>query len=236
MKQLIALLTLSCSYAVMAQEPTFMEAGTHPGRYQLYQRLIATHAPDAVDRADDWQATLKTAYGFTARTALLADWSIDGRHRNEASLRLKQRFWQRDTGPIDTWRASVQGGIEWFEGADLSPRLGIVSTTIRGRHGVNAQLDWRDGTKPSERFAVNASHLYRIHPARFRPNTSGAWYTMIESLNALSDHASPTPGLAIGLLYEARRWAAEISVKSDDITESSQRTNHQWALGARYLW
>ncbi len=211
---------LSLLLPLSGQEPTFMEAGTHPGAGQNYSRAVWF----------DGESIFKHAYGFTARQALLGEVSLDSAGVSGAGVRLRQRFWQRDTGPIDTWRASVQAGADWRDGRDPGPRLGVVSTTIRGRHGFNLQADLRAGLPRDERVALNASHLYRIHPVRFTVDTPGAWYTMVESLNRLSPDGDVRGDLAAGLLYEARRWAAEISLRW--LNEDTVRAG----AGLRMLW
>lgn len=203
-----------------AQEPAFMEAGTHPGTGQNYSRVLWF----------DGQSLLKHAYGITARQAVLGEAAFDGDGIAAGGVRFRQRVWQRDTGPIDTWRVSFQMGADWRGGRDPGPRVGVVSTTIRGRHGFNAQADLNAGAPGAERLALNASHVYRIHPLRFRADTPGAWYTMLESLNHISPDGDVRGDIATGLLYEARRWAAEISLHWVD--ENILRL----ATGARILW
>lgn len=232
----VSLLLALAPLVVWAQEPAFMEAGTHPGAAQLYQRVLVTYSPEAEDRTKEGQVVLKTAYGIRAWTAILPDVSLNADGDWTGSLRLKQRILQRDTGPIDTWRASFQGGAEWVESRSPGARAGLVSTTIRGRHGVNFQFDWRGGAERMERFALHASHLYRIRPQRYSPATRGAWYTMAETLNYFDNKGSHTPELALGLLYEARRWAAELSWKTGDPTRAPQREEQTLAVGFRYLW
>lgn len=219
MRGAAGLLLLTALLPLMGQEPAFMEAATHPGRGQHYSRLFWV----------DGGAALKHAFGFSADLALLPDLTLDRHGVTGADLRLKQRILRRDTGPVDTWRMSVTGGLSWREGRDPGPRVGVASTTIRGRHGVNAQVDLNAADTAAGRFAVNASHLYRIYPARFSAQTTGAWYTMLESLNDVSPDAEVQANVAAGLLYEARRWAAEVSVRAGD---SPTRVG----LGLRWLW
>ncbi len=219
-----------------AQEPTFMEGATHPGAAQLYQRALITGTPWAEADADTYRVKLSSAYGLTARHALLADVEQGERGGWAGSLRLKHRFWQRDTGPIDTWRASIQIGGDWSEEQDAGIRAGVVSTTIRGRHGLNIQLDWRQAGPTGDRVAAHGSHLYRWYPARYTPTTRGAWYSVIESLNTYTDTDAYIPELVLGALYEARRWAAEIAWRSGDLSEGPERERQQLAIGARYLW
>jgi len=196
-----------------------MEAATHPARGNLYSRLLWV----------DGAGSLKNAYGFSADLALLADVKLDGDGIPGADLRLKRRLWRHDTGPVDTWRVSATAGLSWREGRDAGPRAGLASTTIRGRHGFNFQADVNAADAAEERFELNASHLYRLHPARYGAETRGAWYSMLESLNGLSPDGEVRSDLAAGLLYEARRWAAELSLRAGD-------RDTRAGAGVRVLW
>lgn len=218
-----------------AQEPTFMEAATHPGAGQSYGRFVWLSHPL---RGGSQTSTLdlKSAYGITSRLALLPNASFDEDGITAASFRIKQRIFQLDTGPIDTWRMSVQAGGEWFDDRDPSVRAGIVSTTIRGRHGVNAQFDWHDSDIGERRFQVNASHLYRIAPAQFSAATQGAWYTMLESLNYANRDADIDSDIGLGLLYEARRWASEISFRLTDVDNGVSIRQTRIGAGFRALF
>lgn len=59
---------------------------------------------------------------------------------------------------------------------------------------------------------------------------------MVESLNYISGSGEHAPDWAFGLLYEARRWAAEISWRIGDPADRLPRDQQVLALGARYLW
>lgn len=213
-----------------------MEAGTHPGSGQVYQRLFWTSPSWREGDSDDQRWELKTAYGLTARRAVLPEVSVDGAGRMAAALRLKQRIWQQDTGPIDTWRASLQAGMGWRDGRDPGPRAGVVSTWIRQRHGFNVQVEWYGELPADSRFELNASYLYRMHPAVYGPRTPGAWYVMAESLNRFDGSGNVLPDAAVGLLYEARRWAAEAAVRGDSIDRGLDARSTRLGLGLRALW
>ncbi len=219
----------------LAQEPTFMEAATHPGAGQWYSRAI--WISDTLRDADgDRQAEIKNAFGLTPWRAVLADVTVGQRGVDGAALRLKQRLLQHDTGPIDTWRVSLQGGGEWLDGRDPSGRLGIVSTTIRERHGFNLQGEWRGAAIAAERFEANASYLYRLWPVRYAERTAGAWYSMVESLNRFGPNGERESDAAVGLLYEARGWAAEVAIRMEEGDAGLRTDRTRVALGFRTLF
>lgn len=167
----------------------------------------------------------------------------------------KYRLWQHDTGPIATRRFSVFAGAEFPTGNEdmtsgsVDPILGVVYTQVQGRHGFNADASWKfttggddDGLSVGESLAdllrVNASYLYRIAPAEYAADTNASWYGVIEANGAYETNGDLEVMLSPGLLYEARRWAAEIAVQLPVVQEVDHRLEHEWALvvGVRFLF
>jgi len=239
---------------VSAQEPAFMEAATQPGANQSYARLLFLFGErsDANSAVDEFTARIKLAYGVDANLAALADADFQyvrsdpGDESEEgfslATLRLKYRLFKHDLGPLNTWRASVLAGADIPGTSDelardhASPRMGMVTTAILGRHGLNAQVDWTGRVDDPDLFAVNASHLYRLAPTEYSAQTSGAWYTMVESLNEFSDSGDSRTDLAVGILYEARRWAWEASYRLPLAENWPSEIDYQVETGVRYLF
>lgn len=234
------------------QEPTYMEAATHPGAGQAYSRLLLSVAERSVagDRVDDRAAELKFAYGLSARLAILLDnefrdVSYDGGSESGHSLavlRLKYRFWKRDLGPLNTWRASILAGVavpgvtSAFAPRHPTPRLGLASTAILGRHGLNAEVEWFGYINDPDVVDINASHLYRISPREYSSTTRGAWYTMVESLNQVADNGDSRSDVAVGILFEAWRWAWEVSVRRPLAEDWPSETDWEITTGCRVLW
>ncbi len=238
-----------------AQEPTFMDAATHPGAGQIYARLMTFHSEmenaGTGNKSEETSSTLKLAYGMHSSLALLMD--VNALKRKEdgdedtgfslVTLRLKQRVLQRDLGPLNTWRASVIAGADIPGTRDelapehVSPRVGAATTAILGRHGLNAQIEWTSKKGEPDLYAINASHLFRIQPAEFAADTAGAWYTMLEILNDVDSDGASRSDIAAGLLYEARRWAAEASVRLPVADHDwPVETDYTVALGLRKLF
>mgnify|MGYP000947685060 CR=1 FL=1 len=239
--------------ALWAQEPTFMEAATHPGAGQFYGRggLAWVESESASTGRTDQAASLKLAYGLTPTLAALADaeyrWRDEREERGNAlsltTFRLKYRFWRKDLGPLNTWRMSVLGGVG-FPGTDDDrlapehpfPRLGWVSTAILGRHGINAQVDWAGYRGAPDAFDLNASHLYRLAPAEYAVSIRGAWYTQIETLNRVDDGGEAESDLAVGILYEAWAWAGEISLRLPVSPPGDRDDEREIRVGVRWLF
>jgi len=213
-----------------AQEPAFMDAATHPAQGQAYLRLLGHASEWRADGRDSRRVSLlgKASFGLRSATALMLEpeWNRVKEEGADAAsgwsrlgILLKQRFWRKDLGPLDTWRAS------WLAGADLpgekavrasahaAPRLGVVTTAILGRHGLNGQVDWTGYRDGDDRLRVNASYLFRLAPAVYRADTRGAWYMVTESLNEFTAGSHARFDAALGLLYEAWGWAAEVGVR-----------------------
>jgi hypothetical protein len=245
------LLAAMAPATALSQEPMFMGAATHPGAGQAFARLRLYRSEHESARADAIRqsAHAELSYGIRPTLAAVADAEFarisgDGPRSSglaAASLQAKLRIYKRDFGPLDTWRTSLLGGLV-FPGDlderdpdDPYPRAALVSTAILGRHGLNAQANWEGPDGTPDRFAANASHLYRLSPAQYAPSTLGAWYSMLESLNDFTDDGNSRSDLALGLLYEARRWAAEASLRLPLSQDGPQTSDYVLAFGIRWL-
>jgi hypothetical protein len=234
-----------------AQEPAYMDAATHPAQGQAYVRLLGYAGEQRVAGADFRNQALewKGAFGLRSATAVLleAEWARREGGGETASgfaragLLLKQRFLRRDLGPLDTWRASLLAGAdlpgedEVRESAHASPRLGVATTAILGRHGLNGQVDWTGREGADDRFRLNGSYLYRLAPARYAVDTRGAWYSVVEWLNEATTGGDTRSDAAVGLLYEARNWAAEIGLRLPLARDGMPELRQEVVLGLRWL-
>lgn len=245
---------LLCAFGatcVLAQEPTYMDAGTHPGAGQLYARLLVSSSGygDAGTETEELAAVMKLSYGLRPTLALLAEVEFASLSMAEddetgmlwSTFQVKYRLFKNDLGPLNTWMSSAFAGFT-FPGrmnvtSDLEPypRCALVTTAILGRHGVNAELEWEEYGSEPDRFTVNASHLYRLAPAEYAADTHGAWYTMIESLNQFTDKGDSRFDAAAGILYEARRWACEASIRLPLGHDWPQQEDYMLTVGVRYL-
>lgn len=248
---ILALLILGATI-VSGQEPTYMDAATHPGAGQFYTRLLVAGSEFSGDDEDfDRQRVrFKLSYGIRSTLALLADADYlrldrdDGSDSgfSEAKLRMKYQLYRADLSPVNTWRTSLIGGAA-LPGTDsevapshASPLLSLVSTAVLGRHGLNAEVGWRGQKRDDDIFDIKASHLFRLAPRTYTAHTRGAWYTMLESLNKVSDRSDVRYDAAAGLLYEAQIWAAEISYRRTLGGDWINEIEHEVTIGARLLF
>jgi hypothetical protein len=246
-----ALLLASVAIDAAAQEPTYMDAATHPGAGQFYSRLLVSQSEYDEDATEieELGAVLKLVYGIRPTLAVLAEGEVASLSANDhdetgllsSTFQIKHRLFKRDLGPLNTWMASVFAGVtvpgdmDAAANADTYPRCALVSTAILGRHGMNGELEWEEYGSEPDRFIVNASHLYRLAPAEYAADTRGAWYTMVESLNQFTDDGDSRFDLAAGILYEARRWACEASLSVPLEQDWPKAEDYTVTLGVRYL-
>ena len=228
-----------------------MDAATHPAQGQSYVRVLgyAAEYDDPGPETRRQSMGLKLAHGLRSSTALVveSEWARrEGGGETDsgfvrAGLLLKQRVMRRDLGPLDTWRASVLSGADLpgdemvREAAHVSPRLGVATTAILGRHGLNGQIDWTGRTGEDDRFRLNGSYLYRLAPATYAVDTRGAWYAVAEWLNEASTGGDWRSDAAMGLLYEDRAWAAEIGLRLPLAQDGLPELRQEVVIGLRWL-
>lgn len=228
-----------------------MDASTLPGAGQFYSRLLVSSSEyeEAGTNAQLSEATLKLSYGIGSMLAFVFEGEFAHLSTDEndetgvrlTSLQLKYRLFKSDLGPLNTWRSSLLGGIAVPGNLDDSspdnayPQAALVSTAILGRHGLNGEVKWEECGHEADRIAVNGSHLYRLSPSEYTATTRGAWYTMIESLNDFTDEGESRFDVALGILYEARRWAWEMSLRLPVEQDWAQDNNYTATMGLRFL-
>lgn len=228
-----------------------MDAATHPAQGQSYVRVLgyAAEYDDPGPETRRQSMGLKLAHGLRSSTALVveSEWARrEGGGETDsgfvrAGLLLKQRFLRRDLGPLDTWRASVLAGADLpgdekvREAAHISPRLGVATTAILGRHGLNGQIDWTGRTGEDDRFRLNGSYLYRLAPATYAVDSRGAWYAVAEWLNEVTTGGDLRSDAVIGLLYEARNWAAEVGLRLPLAQDGLPELRQEVVVGLRWL-
>lgn len=256
-----------CAAGASAQEAPLSWAATQPARGRITWRESFTYTRYERDGADAERFAVNTrlSLGLSGRLSASLDLPMvskratDGSERTsglgDASLSLKWRFWQHDTGAIETNRLALLGGVRLPSGeSDLSsggldPYLGLVFTRVQGRHGLNASArylvttDGRDdplsaGMGDADLLTLETSYLYRLSPGSYGPDTVGAWYAVVESFVDYETNGDAEWRLAPGLLWEARRWAAEASVILPVARSIDDRAETDWglALGLRVLF
>lgn len=165
----------------------------------------------------------------------------------DVTLLGKWRFFQRDTGPIDTVRAAVLGGAEIrtgdtpFTSDSYDPVLGLAFTQIIGRHGINASTLWKFTTDGGDRpvefgggradaWRYDAAYLYRIYPAEYTVDTPGALYVVGEMNGRYETNGDNELLAAPGLMWEAAHWVLELSVQAPVRQDVAHRAETKYAI------
>ncbi len=162
----------------------------------------------------------------------------------DMSLLVKWRPWQNDTGPTDTMRLVLVGGIQmpggtetyWDStGEEWNPLFGAIFSMVRGRHGVNADVIYELNTGGHSRpdgFRYDASYLYRLSPAEYGAESSGAAIYAVAELNGLYEtNGNHQLFLAPGVMYEATWWTVDATVMIPLAQDLKDRPETEIAFG-----
>lgn len=169
----------------------------------------------------DLSSAASAQTGTEPHAAGLGDLEID----------FKLRILRLDTGPVDTLRVALLGGVECptstagFGSSGFVPNAGVALNWISGRHGVSANVLYRFTTGKSDEFVpllagdtdadvleANLGYLFRVHPAEYGEKHVGAWYATAELLTTYETNGDVEMLLTPGILYEGPRWALEGTV------------------------
>lgn len=174
----------------------------------------------------------------------------------DINLQLKWRVHQHDFGPIDTSRFSLIGGVQIptfmrpFSTESVNPSVGGVYTHVQGRHGFNAsgifKFNTGTGTRnnlgggdgKADALFYDASYLYRLSPAQYTADSTGALYGVVELNGIYETNGDNELFLAPGIMYEAQTWTVEASVKLPVWQELDRRPETRFVaiVGLRLLF
>jgi hypothetical protein len=221
---------------------------------------------------EQFKINTELAYGITSELAMIAMLPVIGRSMDSAApgvssddfnigdahIMFKYRVWQHDSGPIDTMRLSLLGGLDVptgqapFDNLGWDPMIGAVFTSIQGRHGFNLAGRFKFNTHSrgapgmattlddglEDQFMLDASYLYRLAPAAYQAETHGAWYAMLDCNAMFETNGDAEVRLASGIMYEARNWVVEASVQVPIYEDLNHRpeTDFTVGLGFRILF
>lgn len=168
---------------------------------------------------------------------------------------IRWRVWQNDFGPVDTARLGLYGGARIGSGNDAvsgdsaDPIIGAAFMLISGRHGWNLAADYTfttegddeplmPGDTLSDLIRVNTAYLFRVYPDAYTAQTNASWYAVLELNGLIETSGDNELFLSPGVLYEARRWAAEVVVQLPVHQDLDERPEAAVALvaGVRFLF
>lgn len=233
-----------------------------------YLRLGDDPTDQNRNRIDQFEFITNFQYGLTGDIALSFDLPVVVRDigyedRGGRTLEgvgdmtalVKWRAWQHDFGPVDTMRLGLSAGLRIGSGhsgvsdSDVDPIVGAAFMLITGRHGFNIAADWTfttggeddpvmPGDGEADLLRAGAAWLYRIIPDEYTADTNASWYTVLELTANYETNGDHEMFLAPGLLYEARRWAAEISllIPVSENLDKRPETSIGVVAGVRFLF
>lgn len=173
----------------------------------------------------------------------------------DSRLGLLYRFYRHDFGPIETVRVSAEASVRLPTGTDefsndtVNPALGLRATSILGRHGLSAAARYElttggsdhpldPGDSLADDLMIAGGHLYRLWPASFEEGDTIGLYSQVELLGHLETNGDASLDGALGLLVEAPRWAAEVSVILPIAEDLEDRPDLEYGLAVvvRFLF
>ncbi len=203
----------------------------------------------------DLSLTLNAATILRDRDVVSAAGVGDQEGLGDTTLMLKWRFWQHDPAPVDTNRLALIGGLRLPTGTDglstggWDPFVGLTFTKVEGRHGMNASARYTAstdglanpisaGTGEADLLTLETSWLYRLSPSAYTSETDASLYFTVESFVDYETNGDIAWRIAPGLLYEARRWTAELSPILPIAQDVDDRAELDWgiAFGVRFLF
>lgn len=268
---------LAACAAASAQEAINTDAATQPstGTFVVREqvRYLSFHNdPSDLDREiKEVVSSTTLTYGLRNNIALSFNLPLVYRETDapgpddhgfgidDLALLAKWRILKHDSGPLDTLRVSLLGGVEipsgdaGFSSHSFDPILGAVLTTIRGRHGFNQAVQYKfntgndagfdasrpetfrsagtGGDGPDDALRYDSAYLFRLAPAAFTADTTAAVYAVLE-LNGLYETGGDNELLlSPGLLYEGRTWALELTVQFPIWQDVDERLEMEFGVG-----
>lgn len=237
---------------VVRSQFRFLEAGADPvsGSGPFHQATVWNNLAYGVSGQFSLNLTVPFEYRDYHRApggALRRDWGV-----GDAVIAGKWRIYQNDFGPIDSGRLSLIGGLQVptgsrpFSTESFNPEAGAVYTHVQGRHGFNLSAVYKFNTGSGTEFNLggangradalcyDASYLFRLVPARYTAESTGAWYAVAELNGVYETNGDNEPLLSPGIMYEAPTWTVELSVQVPVFAEVSKRAKTRYTVVAGF--
>jgi hypothetical protein len=244
---------LLCGALLCGQEAIHTPAATQPGvgRVELREQLHWYHSDSAGagggTRIDELVLDSSLTLGVRQDLAIglslpshlsltdAAGASDDDLELGDLQLVARCRLFRRDSGPIDTERASLILGVQ----CDTASRGATSLRPDFARDSFDAAVQATLSTSgdPSD-FRYDGAWLYRLSPATFGPSIEAAWYLVAELNGRYQTNGDHEVLLAPGLLIEARRISFELSVQLPAYQDLAHRPELDYAVvvGMRFLF
>lgn len=250
---------LQFTVAVRGQVAINFDSAMQPGkgstivRQQLRYFEAERRTPSMNLDITQWMSVTSIIHGLEADTTLILNFNhkfrkthnnltgVSDRDNGFGDVRVmgKYNLWKDDTGPSDTTRFSLLGGLEIrsgdsnFSSDSYDPLLGLVLTKAEGRFGYNAAALWKFNTAggAADEFKYDAAITYRLHPEQYGTGRSEALYGVLE-LNGMSEtNGDNELFISPGLQFITGNWAIEASIQLPVWQELDQRPEKDFIIG-----
>lgn len=215
----------------LGQEALLGPSATQPSPQTLLYRQQARYYYGK--DANNNQLALPVSISLGVIKAHSVSISTAGNFSNESSglsdinISWKWRFHSKNTGPLNTSRTAlisslqIPTGGEGWSTQSFNPSLGIAHTSIIDRWGLGLFAEYKFNTGSGARYnitgldstydtgVVGGSVLYRISPKKFKSDTRGALYGVVESQGVVNQ-AGASIQIGPGIMYEAETWVVEL--------------------------
>lgn len=163
--------------------------------------------------------------------------SIDG--FGDMTSILKMQFYQNDTGPTDTARASLLTGMEIrsgdsnFSSDSYDPLLGMVYTQSLGRHGFDAAALWKFNTAggDADRLRYDLAYVYRLQPEQYTAGKLTALFGLIELNGFYDTNGDNEIFISPGIQYVTKDWAIEATIQLPVLQDLDHRMEKDFVVG-----
>ncbi len=261
----IIVMTLAASRAASAQTPInapgAMQPSTGTGVYHvmpMYREIGSDPTSDVIS-GQEYILLSQIAYGLRNDLSLQFDIPVVYRNLNDATgmndeddhlgvsdvtVLAKYRIFQDDPAPTETTRFSIIGGLQIPGNVESEmdssndawdPIVGAVFSTVRGRHGFNADLLYEfytgDADDQSDSLRYDGSYLFRLSPAEYTAETSGALYAVAELNGFYGTNGDHELYLSPGVMYEARTFTLDATVLIPIHQEVDHRPESEFLIG-----
>lgn len=257
----IAVAPATAQEAMYTEAATMPSPHTWIWRQQFHYMRHGSHPVSMMAKSEEYESLTTLAYGLDRGLALyldipvvaMAEEHMDERRWDhgvpDLDLTLKWRFHQSDTGGVDTVRGAFLGGARFASGDDrdfssqsVNPHVGGVITVVRGRHGFNQDLIYTfntggtreanmGGDGPDDALAFNTAYLYRVIPARYTSESTGAWYVTAEVNGLYETNGDLELRWAPGFMFEGRRFGFEVMAQFPLHHDLDERAELDLAVG-----
>ncbi|MBN4058887.1 transporter [bacterium AH-315-J04] len=167
----------------------------------------------------------------------------------DTTLLLKYRFWQDDSGPLQTERLAALFGVNLsngdssFSSDSYDPIVGLVYSWRRDRKVFDADMVYTiktgEGNFDVDSLRYDLAYSYRIFPERFSATSESQWSVVAEMNGRYNIDGTHEIFLSPGIQYtsEQRTWEASFQLPTvQELASNGVETDYRFSIGWRFRW